>query len=609
MIDQFDWFVLPFAIGFWSMVVILVVKLVRWWLGFTPQDRKVAQRRIFSLHTIKALVEMGKEGLLHMKIFKVSPRLGFMHMSLAFGWFLLIIVGKFQTLAFTGNHVNAVWYPIFFKFFEPGDVRFAFSGIFEFAMDASLLLVLSGVTLAWIKRLAPSALGMKKSTTHVWPDKLALSFLWFVFPLRLLAEGVTASIYGGGSFLTGSLGTLLHPLSNTFQSIGVDYVLWCCYSFVLGGFFLMLPWSRYMHIPAELTLILFRHWGISEKSLRAVEVEACSRCGICIDGCAMLPAGNNMQAVYYVRDVRYGNSSTDKAQSCLMCGSCDIRCPVGIRLGGLRLAGRESTCKTATQLPVSPLASQVVNGKHAKTIYFPGCVGALTPAITQSVKHLMKHSGAGFQVLDASDGLCCGRPLYLSGQADAAERQIAQNSELIASLGADCLVTSCPVCYKMFSQYYQLPMEVMHHTQWIDRMVQQGALHFDKSDDQMVYHDPCELGRGCDEYEAPRRVLSQLGDLQHPANEKDASLCCGGSLGGYKMDDAGRQKIASHAVSQLVDANTDALVTACPMCKKSLAAVSPVRVKDVAEVACERLILAGNNADVKKKGLHNCQLV
>ncbi len=323
----------------------------------------------------------------------------------------------------------------------------------------------------------------------------------------------------------------------------------------------------------------------------------------------MLPAGNKMQAVYYVRDVRYGYSSADKAQSCLMCGSCDTRCPVGIRLGGLRLAGRESTFKSAAQLPVAPFASQVEKGSHAKIIYFPGCVGALTPAITQSVKHLMKHSGTEFQMMDASNGLCCGRPLFLSGQTDAAQNQIVQTSALMASSGADCLVTSCPVCYKMFTQYYQLPMEVLHHTQWIDRMVKKGALQFEKSDDQMVYHDPCELGRGCGEYEAPRKVLSLLGELQHPANENDASLCCGGSLGGYTMDDAGRQKIASYAVSQLIDDNTDALVTACPMCKKTLAAVSPIRVKDVAEVACERLILKGNNSNIKKKNLHHCQSV
>ena len=36
---------------------------------------------------------MVRESLLHRRIFKVNPLLGYMHMSLAFGWFLLIVVG------------------------------------------------------------------------------------------------------------------------------------------------------------------------------------------------------------------------------------------------------------------------------------------------------------------------------------------------------------------------------------------------------------------------------------------------------------------------------------------------------------------------------------
>ena len=144
-------------------------------------------------------------------------------------------------------------------------------------------------------------------------------------------------------------------------------------------------------------------------------------------------------------------------------------------------------------------------------------------------------------------------------------------------------------------------MTVMHHTQWMDEMVQHGKLKFDNSNQQLVYHDPCELGRGCGEYEAPRNVLHQLGQLNSAKTEREASLCCGGSLGGYTMDDEGRRKIAAHAVSQLVSEGIDTLVTACPMCKKSLAGASPVRVKDVAEVACENLKVTTVHEHEKKR--------
>ncbi|MBN2744021.1 MAG: (Fe-S)-binding protein [Marinilabiliaceae bacterium] len=590
MTQPLDWFVIPFAIGFWSMMLLLVVKICRWWLGFSSVDKKMALSRIFSVHTLRALVEMVREGLLHRNIFRVSPRLGYMHMSLAMGWFLLIVVGKFQTLAFTGNHVNAVWLPIFFKSFYPGDVHFAGSVVYEFLMDAALLLVLSGVALAWYKRAAPSALGMRKSARHIWPDRVALTFLWFVFPVRLLSEGVTAAIHGGGSFLTGTVGAVLSPWADLLAAWQVDGTLWWGYSIVLGGFFLMLPWSRYMHIPAELVLILFRHWGVSPQSLQPIELEACSRCGICIDGCAMLPAGNDGQAVYYVRDARYGYVTAAKAHDCLMCGSCESRCPVGLRLGSLRLEGRR---KGASHWAVNPVesASVAVGANGGRVVYFPGCVGALTPAVTSAMRRLMQAAGVSFVEMDANNGMCCGRPLFLSGQADAARAQVAQNSQLLAASEAQVLVTSCPVCYKMFSQYYQLPITVMHHTQWLKQMVGDGRLQVSHSDAVMVYHDPCELGRGCGVYDEPRDVLSRMVTLQSSSDQRQASLCCGGSLGGYRMKDAGRQQIASHAVDRLVDARTQTLVTACPMCKKTLAAVSPVKVKDIAEVTLEHLVL------------------
>ena len=40
------------------------------------------------------------ESLHHRRIFRVNPLLGYMHMSLAFGWFLLIAVGWAETIAY-----------------------------------------------------------------------------------------------------------------------------------------------------------------------------------------------------------------------------------------------------------------------------------------------------------------------------------------------------------------------------------------------------------------------------------------------------------------------------------------------------------------------------
>jgi hypothetical protein len=83
-----------------------------------------------------------------------------------------------------------------------------------------------------------------------------------IFPLRLLAESFTAGAYGyGGGFVTQHLGNVLAwlwPLNDK----AVAYAFWWFYSLSLGIFFITLPYSRYMHIPMELILILYRNFGI-----------------------------------------------------------------------------------------------------------------------------------------------------------------------------------------------------------------------------------------------------------------------------------------------------------------------------------------------------------
>ena len=124
-------------------------------------------------------------------------------MSLAFGWFLLIAVGWAETIAYLGFRYVPLQGHVFFKYFATGLEHKPF---FDFTMDLLLLFVLSGVVLAWGKRLYSRAMGMRRTTKHVPGDRVALSALWFVFPARLVAESATCALYGGGGFLTGSLG-------------------------------------------------------------------------------------------------------------------------------------------------------------------------------------------------------------------------------------------------------------------------------------------------------------------------------------------------------------------------------------------------------------------
>jgi Fe-S oxidoreductase len=580
---NFDWFVVPFAIGFYGMILILLYKIWQWWKEFSSTDKKKVASNILTVKTIKAIGEIISESLLHRKIFKINFRLGWMHMTFALGWLLLIVVGKFQTTACTGDWANHVWYAIFFRYFESQGHHFYMSGLFEFVMDAILLFILTGVGMAWFKRIRSRALGLKNTTQHATFDRIAVTFIWLIFPIRLIAESLTCGAFGGGSFLTASLGNQLAVFLPVEQ---LYYPAWWAYSIVLGTFFIALPFSRYMHIPAEIALIAFRKWEVDAKSLIPIEIESCSRCGICIDGCAMTAAGKKTQAVYAVRQIRSNTQTAAMAHGCMSCGSCEQRCPVGINLNRIRMGMK------ADKAPVLPVKVSVVPQKETSTatgvVYIPGCIGSLTPSVTKAMSGIMYQANESFKVIGhEDDNFCCGRPLLLAGKTAEAQQIIETNSHFINNLKAKTIVTSCPVCYKMFTEQYQLNAEVLHHTQYIERLVNNHAIQLSTGKEKLVFHDPCELGRGKAVYDSPRNVLNHTGTLLKHDNEREASLCCGGSLSGFPIAENERNKVAQATVDVLEKQGPNRIVTACSMCKKTLAQHAHVPVKDIAEVVWE----------------------
>ena len=69
-----------------------------------------------------------------------------------------------------------------------------------------------------------------------------------------------------------------------------------------------------------------------------MELNACSRCGICIDGCPLDKELkiNDIQGVYLLRDVRHGLPHRNATENCLMCDQCVVDCPVGIEITEIR---------------------------------------------------------------------------------------------------------------------------------------------------------------------------------------------------------------------------------------------------------------------------------
>lgn len=649
-------FVIPFVVGISFMLIWLTVGLIRLLAKIPADDRRRFWKSLITPKiALKNIKDLFCDCLFHTKIWKRKPLLGYMHSSIAFGWFMLIVLGHIEVALFVPKHLawtdGGLFYPIFYRFFvwiNPGHVTLR-GWFFFFLMDFFLLYVLTGVGMAIFKRFRSIVLGMRHTTKPSLADRVALYSLWMIFPLRLLAESFTADL-SGGSFLTVPVNHLWHWI---FGDKLFFMPVWWAYSICLGLFFAAMPFSRYMHILTEVLWILLRNAGIQprhpRKGVAEAEIYACSSCGLCLDACPMNVQKKNLKysSVYFIRFLRRHNEKKINAiaDKCLMCDKCHALCPVGVDAPALRRAQRAtvnnslpydysylmegslgsnsssvSACVAANACSITDgsVASTRTATAHAsltdpspsltepvevttniqktsedwKVMYFAGCMTHLTPRIIKSVEKVFKSAGVNYIFADRDGGICCGRPLMLAGKTDAAYETISANRRMILGSGCRTLVLSCPICYKIFKDEYALEgVEVLHYTQFIKRLVDEGKLKLTAGDERIVYHDPCELGRGCGVYKEPREVLAQAGTLVKATKEGDESICCGGSLGSLTLDTRDRAKITESSVANLLANNPQTIVTACPLCLKTFSESVPetVKVQDFAETVSRHL--------------------
>jgi len=598
MIDRFasgfDPFVIPFLIGMIFVLGYCIIGAIRLILQLDAEDKKKFFLSLITPKTIwKNIKDLFLNCLIHVKLWKRNKLLGYMHSSIAFGWFMLILLGHIECFVYMPHRVKLFYYPIFFNYFVAENEYTLRGAIFFFLMDFFLLVVLSGIVLAIIKRVRSRIFGMRRTTRPTLLDRVGLYSLWMIFPLRLLAESFTAHI-SGGSFLT-------IPMNMMFKAFLGDQMnmlpTWWAYSICLCIFMCVLPFTRYMHIPAEMLLIPFRNAGLTIKHARRgfakAQVYSCPNCGVCIDACPMSIKKANIKdtTVYLNRNIRRRNEQRieEISDKCLLCGKCTAVCQVGVDGPQMRIAQRSIRNYGLDQdysgMDISAIKESVASEPSKdKVLYFAGCMTQLTPAISRAMESVFRKAGVEYAFMDKDGGLCCGRPILMAGRFDQARQLIHKNKEIIKASGAGTLVLSCPICYKIFREHYKLEgIRVMHHTEYMLELVRAGRLKLDGGAGSIVYHDPCELGRGCGIYEQPREVLRQTGELVEAEANRDMSICCGGSLGSLTLGFDKREDLTRNALHNLTVNDPDTIVTACPLCKSTFARYADRPVEDIAE--------------------------
>lgn len=198
-------------------------------------------------------------------------------------------------------------------------------------------------------------------------------------------------------------------------------------------------------------------------------------------------------------------------------------------------------------------------------LYFRGCTAReKETGIAEATENLLGLANVDYHILD--DEKCCGSVLLRTGFEDEAKKQIAKNTEVF---GDETILTSCAGCYKTLLQDYE-GLDVIHISELLAILIDEGRLKFNKKDLDVTYHDSCHLGRHCKVFDEPREAIESVANLIEMENIKENSLCCGAGGGVKSAYPQIASELAEARISQAKDTNCDILITPCPFCKLNL---------------------------------------
>ena len=130
-------------------------------------------------------------------------------------------------------------------------------------------------------------------------------------------------------------------------------------------------------------------------------------------------------------------------------------------------------------------------------------------------------------------------------------------------------MTSCAGCYKTLKDDYE-GLDVIHISQFLSQLINEGKLNFSKKNLNVTYHDSCHLGRHSDVFDEPRNVIKSVADLVEMENIRENSLCCGAGGGVKSAYPEVANQMALSRIAQAKETGCETLITSCPFCKLNL---------------------------------------
>jgi Fe-S oxidoreductase len=338
-----------------------------------------------------------------------------------------------------------------------------------------------------------------------------------------------------------------------------------------------------------------------EFAIPAEAVWACTACGACVDIC---PVGNEpMRDILDIRRalVLMENDFPDKLQTAFR-GMERSANPWNIPPA--------ERMKWAEGLPVPTVAQN----PGFDVLWWVGCAPATDARAQKTARafaQILHAAGVNFAVLGEQEQ-CTGDAARRAGNEYLFNELATANVELLNKTAHKRIVTTCPHClhtlkneYPAFGGHY----EVLHHTQMIDELLAEERIKVKRdsrienrekgivsSEQRVVFHDPCYLGRQNGIIKQPRHVLAHAGvDLTEMANHGRKSFCCGaGGAQMWKEEEHGLERVSANRFCQAQAAGAEVLAVGCPFCLTMLTdanneAGEKMQVMDVAEMVLARM--------------------
>ena len=306
----------------------------------------------------------------------------------------------------------------------------------------------------------------------------------------------------------------------------------------------------------------------------------------------------------------------DVLWSCVTCGACVQQCPVDIEhvdhivdmrryqvlvessfpaelnqlFKGLETKGNPWNMSATARLDwtkgldfdVPVVGEDLESLESVDWLFWVGCAGAYedrAKKTTRAVAELLNIAGVSFGVLGNGE-TCTGDSARRAGNEFVFQGLAQQNIETFKEFKVKKVVSTCAHCFNTLKNEYKqfgIELEVVHHTQLLNRLVREGRLTpvahgAGAAKRSITYHDPCYIGRHNQVYEPPRELLQVLpgADFVEMERNSERSFCCGAGGARMWMEETIGSRINVNRTTEAVGTGADQIAVGCPFCRVML---------------------------------------